>query len=143
MTAAQGGRKPVTLRTLWGLARELGLSSDDLHAVVFRETGRESMKALPQRELDTVAYALRHMRGGAGPARKRTDEGGDPRTVEQRRKIYQLAQARGWGEAPVNGFARKMVGVERQEWLRPGQCTKLMEALTAMEARRQKEGEHG
>lgn len=143
MTVAQSGRKPVTLRTLWGLARELGLNSDDLHAVVYREAGKASMKGLSQRELDGVAYALRGMRGGRGPARKRTDEGGDPRTVEQRRKIYQLAQAVGWGEAQVNGLARKMFGVERQEWLQPGQCNKLIEALKAMEARRQKEGGHG
>ena len=135
MTATQSGRKPATLRTLWGLARELGLSSDDLHAVVFRETGRESMKALPQRETEIVARVLRSMRSGRGTAHKRTDEGGDPRTVEQRRKIYQLARELRWSEAQVNGLARKMFGVERQEWLGPGQCNKLIEALKAMTAR--------
>lgn len=137
MTAAQAGRKPVTLRTLWGLARELGLTSDDLHAVVYRETGRESMKDLPQRETEAVARVLRGMRSGRAPGRKRTDEGGDPRTVEQRRKIYQLAQRIGWSEAQVNGLARRMFGVERQEWLGPGQCNKLIEALKAMVERDQ------
>lgn len=137
MATTQAGRKPVTLRTLWGLARELGLTSDDLHAVVYRETGRESMKGLPQRELDAVAYTLRGMRGGSGRTRKRTDEGGDPRTVEQRRKIYQLAQELGWGETQVNGLARRMFKVDRQEWLGPGQCYKLIEALKAMVDRAQ------
>lgn len=143
MTAAQVGRKPVTLRTLWGLARELGMSDEDLHAVVFRETGRESMKGLPQRELNAVARVLRDMRGGGrGPTHKRTDEGGDPRTVEQRRKIYQLAQSIGWTEVQVNGLARRMFGVERQEWLEPGQCYKLIEALKSMTERREA-AQHG
>lgn len=140
MTVAQGGRKPATLRTLWGLARELGMSSDDLHAIVYRETGRESMKGLPQRELNAVAHALRGVRGGSGWTRKRTDEGGDPRTVEQRRKIYQLAQQLRWSEAQVNGLARRLFRVERQEWLGPGQCNKLIEALKAMVERAQGAG---
>lgn len=140
MATTQAGRKPVTLRTLWGLARELGMTSDDLHAVVCRETGRESMKDLPQWELNDVARVLRDMRSGRGTERKRTDEGGDSRTVEQRRKIYQLAQQLGWGEAQVNGMSMRMFGVERQEWLGPSQCHKLIEALKAMVKRRKEIG---
>ena len=46
--ARRGGRKPASIRTLWAIAKspELALSDDDLHAVVFRETGKESMKKL-------------------------------------------------------------------------------------------------
>lgn len=36
-----GGRKPASIRTLWAIAKspELGLTDEDLHAVVYRETG--------------------------------------------------------------------------------------------------------
>lgn len=139
MTAApRADRKPASLRTLWGIARnELGLTGDELHAVVYRETGKASMKELSQRELEAMARVLRSMAGGhRAPSHKRTDEGGDPRTVEQRRKVYQLAQRLGWTEAQVNGLTRRMFQVERQEWLGPGQCYKLIEALKAMVERR-------
>lgn len=47
-----GGRKPASIRTLWAIAKspELGLTDEDLHAVVYRETGKESMKKLSQGE---------------------------------------------------------------------------------------------
>ena len=38
-------------------------------------------------------------------------------------------------EKVVNGLARRMFGVERQEWLTAAQCQKLAEALKAMARR--------
>ena len=60
MTAARTGRKPASIRTLWAIAKspELHLSDEDLHAVVFRETGKESMKKLSQGEINEVARVL-------------------------------------------------------------------------------------
>ena len=101
MTAARTsrGRVPATLRTLWAIARspELALSSEDLHAVVFRETSKESMKLLSQREIGTLAMVLQGMKDSAG-GKKRTDTGGDPQTVYQRRKIYILCEELGWND---------------------------------------------
>lgn len=47
MTAARTGRKQPSIRTLWAIAKspELHLTDEDLHAVVYRETGKESMKS--------------------------------------------------------------------------------------------------
>ena len=93
MTAAatRSGRKPASLRTLWAIAKspELGLSDDDLHAVVYRETGKESMRKLTQGEINALARVLQNMKDGASrnAYTKRTDTGGDPRTEKQRRKI--------------------------------------------------------
>ena len=75
--------------------------------------------------------------------RKRTDEGGVPGTSALRRKIYMLAQELGWSPAQVNGLAKRMFRVEREEWLTAAQCVKLIEALKAMLARKQKEGTNG
>ena len=57
MTATRTTRKPASIRTLWAIAKspELHLSDEDLHAVVFRETGKESMKKLSQGDLVDLA----------------------------------------------------------------------------------------
>ena len=146
MAAARntGGRKPASLRTLWAIAKseELALSENDLHAVVFRETGKESMRQLTQGEVNTLARVLQNMKDGiSGDIRgKRTDEGGDARTTAQRRKIYALTELLGWNgdEQRIHGFVRRMTGVERLEWLNPRQCEKVVEGLKAMVARQQR-----
>lgn len=147
MTAAQTRRKPASIRTLWAIAKspELHLSDEDLHAVVYRETRKESMKQLTQGEINRVARVLQNMKDSVGGSArgKRTDEGGDPRTVQQRRKIYALTEALGWNKDPqrIQGFVKRMTGVDRLEWLTVAQCEKVIEGLKAMVARQQgKEG---
>lgn len=147
MAAAQTGRKPASIRTLWAIAKspELSLSDEDLHAVVYRETGKESMRALTQGEVNTVARVLQNMRDGTQRPRqdKRTDEGGDPRTTNQRRKIYMLTEALGWNDDPrrINGLVKRITGVDRLEWLSLAQCEKVIEGLKAMARRQQKKEE--
>ena len=142
-TAARGGRKPASLRTLWAIAKspELGLSDDELHAVVYRETGKESMRKLTQGEINALARVLQNMKDGASrnAYTKRTDTGGDPRTEKQRRKIYALTGILGWNNDSrrVNGFVKRITGVDRLEWLTPGQREKVIEALKVMVARQE------
>lgn len=150
MTAAtRKGRKPASIRTLWAIVKspELGLTDDDLHAVVYRETRKESMKRLTQGEINTLARVLQNMKDGVNrdTRRKRTDEGGDPRTVNLRHKIYALCDALGWNDdhRRINGFVKRMFGVDRVEWLTLGQCGKVVEALKAiLEREQRKEGQH-
>ena len=148
MTAAQrGGRKPASIRTLWAIAKspELGLSDEDLHAVVYRETGKESMKKLTQGEIDKVARVLQNMKDGVqrDTTSKRTDEGGDPRTEKQRRKIYALTEALGWNDdnRRINGFVKRVTHVDRIEWLSIAQCKKVIEGLKAILKREQQKKE--
>lgn len=153
MAAAKtSGRTPASLRTLWAIAKspELALSEDDLHAIVFRETGKESMRQLSQGQITTLARVLQNMKDGVerDTRSKRTDEGGDPRTERQRHKVYALCETLGWNDdnSRINGFVKKMFRVDRLEWLTPYQCDKLIEALKAMVAReeaRKKEAQHG
>lgn len=138
--SAYRARPQASIRTLWGIAKspELGMTDEDLHALVYRETGKESIRKLSQGELNKVARILQNLKDAARrPGQgKRTDEGGDPRTVELRRKVYHLMKELGWSENQVNGLARRMFGIERIEWLTPGQCGKLVEALKAILARK-------
>lgn len=141
MAAAQTSRKQPTIRTLWAIAKspELGLTDEDLHALAYRETGKESLRALTQSELRTVARVLQDMKDGIRRRDKRTDEGGDPRTIPMRRKIYTLTGALGWNndDRRIHGFVKRMTGVERIEWLTPPQCAKIIEALKQMAARQE------
>lgn len=146
-TAARGGRKPASIRTLWAIAKspELGLSDEDLHAVVYRETGKESMKKLTQGEINTLARVLQNMKDGVqrDTTSKRTDEGGDPRTTAQRRKIYALTEALGWNDdnRRINGFVKRVTRVDRIEWLTIAQCEKVIEGLKAILKREQQKKE--
>ena len=147
MAAARTGRKQPSIRTLWAIAKspELRMTDEDLHALVYRETGKESIRALTQGQLNEVARVLQHMKDGVSRSTrtKRTDEGGDTRTVQQRRKIYALTEELGWNGDPrrIQGFVKRMTGVDRLEWLNTAQCEKVIEGLKAMVARQQrKEG---
>ena len=144
---AEGSRKAATLRTLWAIAKsqELRMTEEDLHAVVYRETGKPSMKELTQGEINRLARVLQKEKDSAtrGSYSKRTDAGGNPGTAAIRRKIYMLASELGWSPAQVDGLARRMFRVERQEWLDMSQCVKLAEALKAMVKRKEEKGEKG
>ncbi len=141
MAAARTGRKQPSIRTLWAIAKspELGMTDEDLHAVVYRETRKESMRKLTQGEINAVARVLQNMKDSVSRSShaKRTDEGGNTGTVELRRKIYMLAQDLGWSPAQVDGLAKRMFRVERQEWLDRRQCVKLTEALKAILERKE------
>ena len=149
MAAARTGRKQPSIRTLWAIAKspELHMTDEDLHAVVYRETGKESIKALTQGQINEVARVLQNMKDGISRSTraKRTDEGGDARTVQQRRKIYALTEVLGWNKDPsrIQGFVKRMTGVDRLEWLDVGQCEKVIEGLKAMIARQQRKGASG
>ncbi len=120
------------------------MTDEDLHALVYRETGKESIKALTQGQISEVARVLQNMKDSAARSSraKRTDEGGNPETAALRRKIFVLMKELGWSPAQVDGLAKRMFHVERQEWLDKRQCMKLAEALKAM-AERKAAGDEG
>ena len=144
MAAARTGRKQPSIRTLWAIAKspELHMTDEDLHAVVYRETGKESIKALTQGQISEVARVLQNMKDGISRSTRAT--GGDARTVQQRRKIYALTESLGWNDNPqrIQGFVKRMTGVDRLEWLNVAQCEKVIEGLKAiLKLQERKEGE--
>ena len=105
-----------------------------------------SIKALTQGQINEVARVLQNMKDGVSRSTrpKRTDEGGDARTIQQRRKIYALTESLGWNDNPqrIQGFVKRMTGVDRLEWLNVAQCEKVIEGLKAILKRQErKEGE--
>lgn len=144
MAAPKTGRKQPSIRTLWAIAKspELSLTDEDLHAVVYRETGKDSIRKLSQGELNTVVRVLQNMKDGvkSNPRTKRTDEGGNPGTVALRRKIYTLCEELGWNNDSrrIQGFVKRVTHVDRLEWLTISQCNQVIEGLKAMLAREKK-----
>ena len=123
---------------IWAGAREAGLSSDAVHDLVSREFNKKSLKQLTDRQVEKLGSLLWDMGKGRTVQRsstKRTDEGGREDNVQQRRKIYMLAQELGWSEDDVNRFCLSKYGVARQEWLPPDKCSEMIEALKAMGSR--------
>ncbi len=136
MTNSNGGRKPsYSIKTIWGLARspEINLDDENLYALVYRETKKESLKALDQNEINKVCYALMKYKDQQ-TKRSRTDQGGNEDTVQMRKKIYKLTGELGWNNNPtrIKGFIKRMFKTERLEWLTRAQCYKLIEALKEM-----------
>lgn len=144
----------VSIRTLWGLAKspELSLDDEDLYSLVERETGKDSLRALTQGELDRVARILEIQKdqGKKQTAGQRSYGRGRPETAAQRRKIYCLTQELGWADNPkrIQGFIQSLFGkgdtvrVYRLEWLTREQCSIVIEALKKMAERKgQEDGE--
>ena len=141
--AAETGYSGPSIRTLWAIAKspQLSMTDEDLHAVVYRETGKESMRKLTRGEITRLARVLQNMKDGTRPGsrNRRTDQGGNPRTVQQRRKIYALCGELGWNGDPrrIHGFVRRVTGVDRLEWLGPSQCEAVIEGLKARVRRKE------
>lgn len=131
------------IRKIWGIAKspELKLTDEELHLVVQSHTGKDSIKALNKRETATVLRVLTGMKDSCKKdSRNRGRNAGRSTTENQRKKIYRLTQELGWDKpSRVDGMCRKMFGVSCVEWLNYQQCSKLIEALKSMVARKEKE----
>lgn len=131
-----------TIRMLWGIAKspELGMTDEELHLLVLSHTGKDSIKQLNKRELGMMVSILAGMKDSTKGTKNRKRQTGNPATVNQRKKVYKLAESLGWTKkARLNGFCRKMFGVESVDWLNYMQCSDLIEALKCMVERKEKE----
>ncbi len=139
-----GNTSQPSIKRVWGIAKspELKLTDEELHLLVQAHTGKDSIKALNKRELQTVIRVLGNMKDSAKKSeRGRNRYSGSEVTENQRKKISKLTQELGWDKpARVNGMCQKMFGVSAVEWLNYQQCSKLIEALKSM-LKRQKEKE--
>lgn len=122
-------------RRIWGLAKcdELQLTSEELHLIVMRLTGKESLRQLTDRESKKVILELGIRRDKERGKVKRGNES----TEYQRKKVFKLMQSLGWDEKRINGMCRRMFKISAVEWLDYRQCSKLIEALKAMDARKE------
>ncbi len=124
----------VQKKALWGAARANGLDKDALYDVIESVTGKEHMTELTYVEAAKVLDRINNKKAYVENTQKRTDLGGNPETIQLRKKIYQLTGQLGWNDnnERINGFVYKMFKVSRIEWLPVNKCHKLIEILKKM-----------
>lgn len=139
-----GNAAQMGIKKIWGIAKspELKLTGEELHFLVQAHTGKDSIRALNEREIKTVIRVLCGMKDSVKKEGRGKNRGGNISTENQRKKIYRLTQELGWDKpARLNGMCRRMFGVSAVEWLDYRQCSKLIEALKGMAERKRAEGE--
>ena len=88
-----GNTSQPSIKRVWGIAKspELKLTDEELHLLVQAHTGKDSIKALNKRELQTVIRVLGNMKDSAKKSeRGRNRYSGSEVTENQRKKIYKL-----------------------------------------------------
>jgi len=134
-----------SIKAIWGIAKskELQLDKEELYLIIMRETGKESIKELTQRQIDKICGVLAEMKDAVKKkkSKNRTDVGGSAETVDLRRKIYNLCEKLGWNDdnKRIDGFCYKMFGISSIKWLSLNECMKLIEILKKMVKRKEDE----
>lgn len=130
-------------RSIWGFKADLDISNEDLYAIIYKVSNKDSMRALTKRQANEVILSLINLKDKkeGRKLQKRTDKNGKSWTVQQRKKIYALTGELGWNDnnARINGFCKRMFKVDRVEWLDDDQCSKLIEILKKMVVRQEAE----
>ncbi len=93
-----GNTSQPSIKRVWGIAKspELKLTDEELHLLVQAHTGKDSIKALNKRELQTVIRVLGSMKDSVKKSERGKHSGGNTSTENQRKKIYKLTQELGW-----------------------------------------------
>jgi hypothetical protein len=117
------------IKNIWGLAKskELNLSDEELYSIIFRETGKESMRELTTKELNKVILALGKEKDRVTKREKRASK-------EQIWKIRELEKELNWEDNPKRliAFIKKYYKVEKLEWLTSKDAWRLIESLKKM-----------
>ena len=128
------------ISTIWSIGTKIGMDSEEIHAVVYKQVGKDSIKKCTDRQLEMVISALKYIGNMQDAQRGKT-------TMKQRKYIEDLEYRLGWSTSPerMRGFLKKQYGVEHVEWLSVKQASDLIEALKGMLHQKMiKEGEqHG
>lgn len=113
------------IKRIWGIAKaSLGMTDDDLYALLHRETGKESMRDCTAKDLDRLLLSLRTMQGFS-------EQRGNRATKKQIWKIRQLEKQLDWDDNPkrLQGFLKRFYKVEQVEWLTSAQAWRAIESL--------------
>lgn len=119
------------IKAIWALGRKLGMDADDLHAIAYRISGLESIRALTGREAGRMIDELK-MRAGE---KTNAPIGGEGRaTGAQQRMIAVLIRDLKWLDQPgrLRGFLRKYAGVDDVRFLTAQQASRVIDGLKAM-----------
>ena len=132
------------IKLIWVLARQLGMTSDDLHEMIAGATGKDSIKSLSTSEGARVIDSL--VRAGARVKRKRQPRRDLPPNIvelltpKQASFIRYLEKELGWQDNPerLKGFIKRSI---KKEVVRTKQeAIKVIEGLKNMAEREGRKG---
>ncbi|MFD3260855.1 regulatory protein GemA [Paenibacillus lentus] len=111
-------------KLIWTIGKKLGMEEQDIRGVLFRETGKESMRKCSEQELERVVLALRQLQGEEGHT-------GNRATKRQVWMIRELERTLGWSDNParLQSFLKKYYKTEQPEWLTRAQAWRAIESL--------------
>ncbi len=129
-TAPRRGTKRTpafTKATLFGMAKEIGLSPDDAKEMAYSLIGKDSLKKFTQKEINEVCYELMARKDAQ---KRRPDRASD----QQLFRIKELEHLLGWDNNPLRlaSFVEKYYHCASVMWLKPTQAAKLIESLKSM-----------
>lgn len=116
------------IKSIWGLASSLSLDKEDVYTILERETKKDSMRECSTYELNKVIRALILLKGPSQSAAPGMI------TDAQMAKIKELERILGWTDNPkrLQAFIKKFYKVEKVEWLKFKDASKLIESLKSM-----------
>ena len=122
--------KANTMKRLWAVAHEYGLSKEDLHNLSISELNREHISTLNEKEARFLIDRIQ------GKATVRPSPRGMA-SNEQKKYINDLAQKLGWNDNPARlaGFIKKYAKTDSIDWVTSYQASKIIEGLKKMAER--------
>lgn len=125
--------------------KDLGIDDDTYRAMLSRITGHASATLCSDAQLGVVLDELKAKgwKPKAGPrsaskSTRRPRQAQHPLALKARAmwiSLHQLGEVRDPSEAALQAFARRLLGVDRLEWVKPDHGSALIEALKAMAER--------
>jgi hypothetical protein len=124
------------IKSIWGCAHELGVGDEELHMILSRETGKDSMRAATDGELQKLLGAVRLYKDA-----KAVQRGG--MTEKQHRYIKDLERKLGWAGDPsrLRGFVKKYAKVDSPKWLTLKRAGKIIEGLKSLLEQQKRQGD--
>ena len=119
--------KPKTMKRLWAVGREYGLSKDDMHTLAMTDLSEEHISKLSEAQ---AKYLIDRIQGKevSRPAPSGMISNG------QKKYILDLAEKLGWSDNPkrLSGFIKKYAKTDSIDWLTSYQAGKVIEGLKKM-----------
>lgn len=117
---------------------QLAMAEDDYRQILFDETGKSSLRACSEGELDRMLARLKAL--GFQPLPKAGGKSAAQHPMAKKARamwisLHQLGVVQNPSEKALEAFARRQLGCERLVWARQSDAYRLIEALKAMASR--------
>jgi phage gp16-like protein len=118
--------------------QQLGMVEDDYRQLLFDSTGKTSLRACSEKQMDAMVEALKAK--GFRPLPKAGSKGSAQHPMARKARalwisLYHLGVVHNPGEPALEAFAKRQLKCERLVWARQSDAFRLIEALKNMAVR--------